>query len=324
MQYLFLVRRDARYLPHVTRVANPYETPESEQSFIPSDSVGTHPELPSDEWRGIFERRFRNFRKNLDQPTIHVNVHMQRRLMPDKKERDLWWAFLSGKPESDWNPPSKPKKQSQAAASGNHISHQGMRPASEFMVATTDEGEVEQELKIDPGESLPTPSGTPGPETSQSTSFVVLSSNPEPLVPREPSTVLLRQIDERMALHLLMYFTHWMNLHLQNPDPLNYLLTEVHARWIFALLSRIDDHISADDMNLLRNLTRACLAWLKSSIQERTMAVQGGPLGSAPSIKRGMGGHACWLIISIIVSIWKQRDLWMDAEQILRSVGPTP
>ncbi len=29
--------------------------------------------------------------------------------MPDKKDRDLWWAFLSGKPEREWNPPKKPK-----------------------------------------------------------------------------------------------------------------------------------------------------------------------------------------------------------------------
>lgn len=29
--------------------------------------------------------------------------------MPDKKERDLWWAFLSGRPEREWNPPKKPK-----------------------------------------------------------------------------------------------------------------------------------------------------------------------------------------------------------------------
>ena len=30
--------------------------------------------------------------------------------MPDKKERDLWWVFLAGRPESEWNPPKKPKQ----------------------------------------------------------------------------------------------------------------------------------------------------------------------------------------------------------------------
>ncbi len=30
--------------------------------------------------------------------------------MPDRKERDLWWAFFAGRPESEWNPPKKPKQ----------------------------------------------------------------------------------------------------------------------------------------------------------------------------------------------------------------------
>jgi hypothetical protein len=39
--------------------------------------------------------------------------------MPYFRERDLWWAFLSGQPESRWNPPkatkSKSKKQNMSA-----------------------------------------------------------------------------------------------------------------------------------------------------------------------------------------------------------------
>ena len=31
--------------------------------------------------------------------------------MPDKQDRDLWWIFLSGKPEAEWNPPKKPRTQ---------------------------------------------------------------------------------------------------------------------------------------------------------------------------------------------------------------------
>ena len=31
--------------------------------------------------------------------------------MPDRKERDQWWAFVSGKSEMEWNPPKKPPKQ---------------------------------------------------------------------------------------------------------------------------------------------------------------------------------------------------------------------
>jgi hypothetical protein len=34
--------------------------------------------------------------------------------MPDKRERDLWWAFIAGRPESDWNPPKKPRQASKS------------------------------------------------------------------------------------------------------------------------------------------------------------------------------------------------------------------
>ena len=30
--------------------------------------------------------------------------------MPDSAERDLWWEFLAGSPESKWNPPAKMSK----------------------------------------------------------------------------------------------------------------------------------------------------------------------------------------------------------------------
>ena len=35
--------------------------------------------------------------------------------MPELRARDLWWAFLDGKPESEWNPLKQPK----AAKHGN-------------------------------------------------------------------------------------------------------------------------------------------------------------------------------------------------------------
>lgn len=80
MQYLFTVRygvsssspsslitplhrRDARYLPHVTRAPNPYEidTPQPAQEDV--HEIPNHITLPSEEWRTVFENRFKNFRK---------------------------------------------------------------------------------------------------------------------------------------------------------------------------------------------------------------------------------------------------------------------
>lgn len=121
-----------------------------------------------------------------------------------------------------------------------------------------------------------------------------------------------------MALHLLMYFTHWINVHLQQADQPSRLL-ETHARWIFVLLTKVEDHISADDMILLRSLARACLALLKNLIRtpQRTPEEQS-------DLRESDGGfmsvRSCWIIISTISGVWAQRDLWMDAEDMLKTL----
>jgi len=107
-----------------------------------------------------------------------------------------------------------------------------------------------------------------------------------------------------------MYFTYWINVYLKAPESNNYLPTESHARWIFSLLSRIDDFISADDMNLLRNLARACLALLEQIKQKGNPQLSAS--NSSPSGK--MHESSCWIIITLVADNWKQRDLWMDAE----------
>jgi hypothetical protein len=103
-----------------------------------------------------------------------------------------------------------------------------------------------------------------------------------------------------------MYFTHWTNLHLQPEKRCR--VTQTHARWIFVLLSRVDDYISADDMHLLRNLARAYLALLKDLIHSKMERVA-----------EDINAASCWLIISTVVGIWGQRDLWMEAEEIMKS-----
>ena len=123
-----------------------------------------------------------------------------------------------------------------------------------------------------------------------------------------------------MALHLLMYFTHWINLHIQAPDSSHYPI-ESHARWIFSLLSRIDDYVSADDMHLLRNLARACLGLLKELEQERPLPQSDAALPASPGKMRE---SSCWIIITTIATVWKQRDLWIDAEDLLKKHSLPP
>lgn len=283
--------------------------------------------------------------------------------MPDKRERDLWWAFIAGRPESDWNPPKKTK---QSSTPSKRRFEQGMRsfvddrdtsedpapPQETWHI--NDEGEVELALRVDPSESLPTPTGSPVPHD-----FTMEPDTPGPSVsiqselelpawtPREPTPTLMRYIDQvrlpfldqhskiliirciqRMALHLLMYFTYWINFHLQQKELPSSCLTETHARWIFVLMTKVEDHISADDMSLLRNLARACLALMKELIRKRfyianTEDIEGD--GSEEVVRVNhelMGERSCWLIVSVVVGLWGQRDLWMDAEIMLSSLGP--
>ncbi|EMD40899.1 hypothetical protein CERSUDRAFT_149434 [Gelatoporia subvermispora B] len=337
MQYLFMVRRDARTLPHVIRVANPYELQYEPIVAVAEASMSQSNQsfLPSEEWRDKFLKRFRNFRKNAVQPTLDVQRPCQRgKVLPDKREREYWWAFLAGRPHAEWDPPKKPrpnkldKWQKQAQYS------RGMRSFSpEQSVASLDydeqpeserheetwqlngDGEVELATTAT-AQSLPTPGDIPAYQETQ-----IASVNAGPAgesevdfakpKPREPTPFLMQNIDHRYALHLLMYFTYWMNIQLESRGLPFTQLTLTHARWIFALLAHVDDYLSGDEMSLLRSLARACMSLLKDCSctpkHEGDSVASDGPMDTA----------SCWMIITAVIGVWGQRDLWMDAEAML-------
>jgi hypothetical protein len=75
-------------------------------------------------------------------------------------------------------------------------------------------------------------------------------------------------------------------------------------------------------MNLLRNLARACLALIKHLVSKRmTGSHYFGSSTDAGAGEQFMGEQACWIIISAIVSVWSQRDLWTDAVGVFTSIG---
>ena len=140
--------------------------------------------------------------------------------MPEMKDRDAWWSFLSGRPESEWNAPKKPKKQNKRdqryGSYGGDGGGGGMRsflseyevqytPASQLPYAyASEEGEVERAIATtDAADALPTPSATPGPadrtlqtdpdgtSTEASSSLAAGAS----VLPPEPTPLLLRNMD---------------------------------------------------------------------------------------------------------------------------------
>lgn len=113
-----------------------------------------------------------------------------------------------------------------------------------------------------------------------------------------------------------MYFTHWINLRLEQPHPRVSNITETHARWVFSLLSRVEDYVSADDMSLLRSLARACIGLLKERLQYRLT-------GDQTSVDEELiSESSCWMVITAVIGLWAQRDLWMDVESMLSEITP--
>jgi len=205
-------------------------------------------------------------------------------------------------------------------------------PESQETWHINDDGEVELALN-DPTESLPTPSGTPAPSSTKEPersshiqSTVEHQNTPPTFKQREPTPTLAAYLDHRTSLHLLMYFSHWINTQLEQPENPPFRMTETHARWIFVLLSRIEDFISADDMSLLRNLARSCLAFLKELMRTQTTHAD----SETPQVTGGedtgvhktyMSERSCWFIITAVAGVWGQRDLWMDAEAMLAGLS---
>jgi hypothetical protein len=156
--------------------------------------------------------------QNVIQPTIHIHIpqNAKRKIMPDKKERDCWWAFLAGQPESDWNPPKKP--QSDASPKKRYNYRRDYSSDSDAMEDLdppqetwhiNDEGEVKLALNDDSIESLPTPSSTPVPFEPQDEAQMHDQSSSQDQVghlifkPREPTPSLIAYVD-----HVSQTFHH--------------------------------------------------------------------------------------------------------------------
>lgn len=110
-----------------------------------------------------------------------------------------------------------------------------------------------------------------------------------------------------------MYFSYWIGLYLDEPAPRVCRINETHARWMFALLSRVDEYISADEMSTLRSLARGCMGLLKERvIREADVETEGRP---------AIAEASCWMIVTAVGGLWGQRDLWQDAQDTLSSVA---
>ncbi len=118
-----------------------------------------------------------------------------------------------------------------------------------------------------------------------------------------------------------MYFGHWINLYLERPIPRICPITETHARGMFVLLSKVDDILSADEMSTLRSLARSCASLIKDRLQNRLPEADEVSHKEVGELDRTIGESSCWMIIATVAGMWGQKDLWMDAKEMLSGVS---
>ena len=298
--------------------------------------------------------------QNLNQATIHVDCHhsgSRRKILPEKKDRDAWWRFLAGYPESAWSPKDglarkRPGVSRLMRASGH--STEAVIPGDATSLSDVQPGDESSSFLMPCSVDLP--GNAPRQSNSHCLRLSAESANPAPfaadpsissekvpedqiehLSPPEVTPSHLQEIDhvchlllnsvlfanspaQRMSIHLLMYFTHWINIHLQTLSNSLTTISVSHGQWIFALLTKIDDQLSADEMNLLRNLARACLGLIqmhRGEYAKRDAVSEGvsGPVGVGDTML--MSDASCWIVFAAIAGYWGQRDLWGDAEAVL-------
>ena len=110
-----------------------------------------------------------------------------------------------------------------------------------------------------------------------------------------------------------MYFGHWIDRRLEEGRLPYTDITQSHGRWMFALLSRVDDWISGDETSLLRGLARGCMG-LMAEARRRPVPAEESMAGEPAEV---IDERACWMIITAITGLWGQTDLWADAESML-------
>ena len=129
--------------------------------------------------------------------------------MPEKKDRDMWWSFLEGRPESEWTPMPTSKAKSQKQSLRGMRAWADDTPPQEYgdpiraLAPNNDEGEVEQVLREDPTDMLPTPAVTPVALEYLEEMMQPGSAGPahRTFKPRDPTTKLLKLIDQVSSLY---------------------------------------------------------------------------------------------------------------------------
>lgn len=146
---------------------------------------------------------------------------------------------------------------------------------------------------------------------------------------REPSGALLLRLSTEQILGLLEAFPYWLAHRVPIPDSHGGSPDEVvqalHARWLFALLLRLDSRLVSEEISTLRTLARACVAAItlsrirRKALRSRTKPDDSTADDDEASMRRDEAG--AWMVVTIVAAVWSQSDLWHDAAADMRRVS---
>ncbi|SPO31837.1 uncharacterized protein UTRI_06674 [Ustilago trichophora] len=154
---------------------------------------------------------------------------------------------------------------------------------------------------------------------------------------REPSGPLLLRLNTEQILALLEAFPYWIAHRVAIPDGQSKkedrregeVLQPLHARWLFALLLRLDGRLVSEEISVLRTLARACVAAITlSRIRRKALgsrkkedagrAAEEEGESEEQRMRRDEAG--AWMVVAIVAGVWGQLDLWEDARVDMRRV----
>lgn len=130
-----------------------------------------------------------------------------------------------------------------------------------------------------------------------------------------------------------MYMAYWIGLRLEHLEQAldspagaasPYQFTTNHLCWTFALLARVEDSPSADDVAQMRSLARGCISLIKLAASAEPINPSEEPQEASPNDLSDPQDYIapCWMIVACITGIWAQHDLWEEARETV-SFAPT-
>lgn len=169
---------------------------------------------------------------------------------------------------------------------------------------------------------------------------------------REPSASLLLRLSTEQMLALLEAFPYWIAHRVSIPDSQTKasereggeVLQPLHARWLFALLLKLDGRLVSEEISTLRTLARACVAAItlsrirRKAVRSRVSRAEPtetelGEAGGSNSNSNGSSSSkqhdedkmrkdeaGAWMVVAIVSGVWGQSDLWDDAIGDMRRV----